>query len=213
VSMGAARLNALTAERNAMPLDLYSGDHFNQKNWERVRNAKPEDFGPWEEARERYIAEKVEPMLQMYRQSDHDWFKDFSRRRGECSHSSDFIHKLQGINPHIFVQQQYNFENDWGLYSSALGRVQFLTGLPKGWMTEFSYALVDDRDLPTEERRGWRTCLIYCLMKGAITWEQVLATFGEPQDGFNEERWMSITTDFRHGGDEMVQRNISNILE
>lgn len=193
--------------------DLFSADYFNQKNWERVKNAKPNDFEPWEEARERYIAEKVEPMLQMYRQSDHDWFRDFNRRRGECMHSSDLILKLQKLNPHIVVQSQVNFPDDWGLYSSALGRIQFLTGFPKGWLTEFSYALVDNRDLPTEERRGWRTVLVYCLMKGAITWEQVLMEFGEPQDGFNDTRWQEAVLEIRLGGDQILQRNIANVVE
>src|ERR1700676_1142950 len=108
-----------------MALDLWSAEHFNQKSWERVKNAKPADFEPWEEARERYIAEKVEPLLNIYRQSDHDWFKDWNRRRGDVIHSSDLIFRLQKLNPHIFVQQQVNFDDDWGLYSSALGRVQF----------------------------------------------------------------------------------------
>ncbi len=128
-------------------------------------------------------------------------------------HSSDLIFRLQKLNPHITVQQSYNFENDWSIYSQASGKIQFLTGLPKNWLTEFSYAVVDDRDLPVEERRGWRTCVIYCLLKGAITWKQVLTEFGEPKDGWNEERWMSVTQDFRHGGEEMVHRNIANLLE
>jgi hypothetical protein len=196
-----------------MPLDLFSAQYFAQKTHERLKKMKPEDFEPWEVARERYIAEKIEPTLQTYRQSDHDWFKDFSRRRGVAMHSSDLIFRLQRLNPHIMVQSQVNFPNDWGLYSSAIGRVQFLTGVPKGWLTEFSYALVDERDLPTEERRGWRTVLIYCLMKGALEWEQVIAEFGEPQDGFNEQRWCEATADFRHGGEQTVQRNISNLLE
>lgn len=194
-------------------LDLWSAEYYNQKTWERVKTAKASDFAPWEETRERYIAEKVQPMLQMYRQSDHDWFKDWNRRRGEMMHSSDLIFRLQNLNPHIAVQSQVNFPDDWGLYSSALGRIQFLTGLPKGWLTEFSYAIVDDRDLPTEERRGWRTVLIYCLLKGAVTWEQVLAEFGEPQDGFNDTRWQEVTTDIRLGGDQLFQRNIGNLLE
>lgn len=196
-----------------MTVDLWSAEHFNRKSWERVKNATPADFEVWEEARERYIEKRIEPILQRYRQSDHDFFKDFSRRRGECMHSSDLILRLQNLNPHISVQQQYNFPDDWGLYSSAMGRIQFLTGLPKGWLTEFSYALVDDRDLPTEERRGWRTVLIYCLMKGAITWEQAVAEFGEPEDGWNEERWMTVTADFRYGGDQVSQMNIASICE
>lgn len=195
-----------------MPLDLWSAEYYEQKAWQRVKNAKPQDFEEWSEARERYIAEKIEPTLQRYRQSDHEWFADFNRRKGEMMHSSDLIYRLQRLNPHILVQQQYNFPDDWGLYSSALGRVQFLTGVPKGYLTEFSFAFVDDRDLPTEERRGWRTVLVYCLMKGAITWAQVLAEFGEPQDGFNEQRWCEATSEFRHGGDQIMQRNIANAL-
>jgi len=196
-----------------MTHDLFSPDHFAQKTWERVRNAKPADFEPWEEARERYIAEKVQPLLAMYRQGDHDWFRDFNRRRGQCMHASDLILRLQRLNPNISVQFQINFPDDWGLYAASLGRVQFLTGFPKGWLTEFSYAMVDERDLPTEERRGWRTVLIYCLMKGAITWKQVVAEFGEPNDAWNEMRWQEVTADFRHGGDEIVQRNIANVVQ
>jgi hypothetical protein len=196
-----------------MPRDLWSAEHFNQKSWERVAKSTAADFEPWEEARERYIEERIEPTLQTYRQSDHEWFADWSRRKGEVMHSSDLIFRLQQLNPHIFVQQSYNFENDWGIYSSALGRIQFLTGVPKGFLTEFSYALVDDRNLPTEERRGWRTVVVYCLLKGAITWEQVLSEFGEPSDGFNEGRWCDTTANFRSGGEQISQRNTANLLE
>lgn len=194
-------------------LDLWSADYYNTKAWQRVHDAKSSEFLPWEEAREKYIATKIEPMLQKYRESDHEWFKDFSRRKGEVMHSSDLIFRLQNLNPHITVQSQVNFPDDWGLYSSAVGKIQFLTGLPRGWMTEFSYALVDDRDLPTEEKRGWRTVLVYCLMKGAITWDQVVAEFGEPNDSWNDQRWQEVTADIRHGGEQVFHRNISNLFE
>lgn len=194
-------------------MDLWSSEFYEKKAWQRVNDAKGQQFEEWSEARERYIAEKIEPLLDTYRQSDHDWFKDFSRRRGECMHSSDLIFRLQQLNPHISVQQQINFESDWGLYSSALGRIQFLTGLPKGWLTEFSYAIVDDRNLPVEEKRGWRTVLVYCLLKGAITWEQIMTEFGDPQDGFNDMRWQDMTVDIRHGEEQIWQRNLSNLLE
>ena len=108
-----------------MPLDLWSAEYYESKTLQRLATMKPADFEPWEEARERYITEKIEPTLQTYRQSDHDWFRDWSRRKGEVLHSSDLIYRLQQLNPHIFVQQSYNFSEDWGLYSSALGRVQF----------------------------------------------------------------------------------------
>lgn len=193
--------------------DLYSAEYFKQRTWERARKMKPEEFEPWADAKARWTAEKLEPDLQKYRESDQDWFSNWSRRRGECMHSSDLIFRLQRLNPHIFVQAQINFADDWGLYTSALGRVQFLTGFPRGWLTEFSYALVDDRNLPTEEKRGWRTVLIYCLLKGAITWEQILAEFGEPSDAWNEQRWQETVADIRFGGDQVFQRNIANVIE
>ena len=194
-------------------IDLFSNDYFKAKQAKIIAESKPEDFEPWSEAKERYIERRIEPIHDRYRQSDHDWFKDFNRRKGECMHSSDLIFRIQKLNPDIFVQQQICFPDDWGLYTEAVGRVQFLTGLPKGWLTEFSYSIVDDRDLPLEEKRGWRTVLIYCLMKGALTWKQVIGEFGEPADGFNEERWCRTTADFRYGGDEIVQRNVGNLLE
>jgi hypothetical protein len=193
--------------------DLWSPEHFEQKAFQRVQDNKAVEFEPWEEAKQRFVAERLEPLLDLYRQSDHDWFKSWNRRKGDVMHSSDLIFRLQTLNPHIFVQQQINFPDDWGLYTSQFGRVQFLTGLPKSWLTEFSYALVDERNLPLEERRGWRTVLIYCLLKGAISWEQVLAEFGEPQDGFNDERWQNVTHDFRYGGEEIVGRNVANLFE
>jgi len=72
---------------------------------------------------------------------------------------------------------------------------------------------VDDRDLPVEERRGWRTVLVYCLVKGAITWEQIMVEFGDPQDGFNDYRWQEVTASFRQGADQQVHRNIANLVE
>jgi hypothetical protein len=193
--------------------DLWSADYYHKKMHERISKMRPEDFEPWDEAKERYIAEKIEPLLDTYRESDQDWFSDWSRRRGECIHASDLIYRLQRLNPHIFVQQQVNFPDDWGLYTSASGRIQFLTGLSKGWLTEFSWALVDGRNLPIGERRGWRTVIIYGLLKGAITWDQVIAEFGEPQDGFNDARWCETVADLRWGGDQMFQRNIANAVE
>jgi hypothetical protein len=198
---------------NSLSVDLWSSEYWEQKAWKRVQSASALDFLPWDESKERYIATKIEPLLQTYRQSDHDWFKDFNRRRGVCMHSSDLIYRVQQMNPHIFVQQQINFPDDWGLYTSALGRIQFLTGMPKGWLQEFSYAIVDERNLPLEERRGWRTVLVYLMFKGALLWDDVVREFGEPTDGWNETRWCEATVDFRHGGEQMVHRNIANLIE
>jgi len=191
--------------------NLWSADYFRQQQLKRVAKMKPQDFEIWDEARERFLEKKLQPLLDLYRQSDHDAFKDFNRRKGEVLHSSDLIFRLQNLNPHIFVQNQINFPDDWGLYTDSLGRIQFLTGLPKGYLTEFSWAIVDDRDLPLEERRGWRTVLVYCMNKGALTWDDVFREFGDPQDGFNDARWHLATDSLRHGSDQVSQRNCNNL--
>ena len=193
--------------------DLWSPEYWEQKAWKRVHDAKAEDFLPWEEAKIKYIETKIQPLLQQYRESDHSWFKDWNRRRGEMMHSSDLIYRLQKINPHIFVEQQINFPEDWGLYVEVGSRIQYISAVPKKWLTEFSYSIVDKRDLPLEERRGWRTVVVLCLLKGVLTWEEVLREFGEPQDGFNDQRWQETVMDFKRGGDQVAQRNISNAVD
>lgn len=191
----------------------FSPEYFEEKQWRRVQTLKPEDFEPWDEAKARYIDKKIEPLHTKFRESDHDWFKDWSRRRGIAMHSSDLIYHLQKLNPHIFVQQQINFPDDWGVYLEVAGRIQYLSAVPKGWLTEFSYSIVDAKNLPVEERRGWRTVIVLCLLKGALTWEQVFNEFGDPEDGFNDARWQDVTRDVRHGEDEVWARNQSALAE
>lgn len=193
--------------------DLFSSDYFQRKLQRIARASKPEDFEPWEVAKARFADKKLRPLLDQYRLYDHNDFKEFCRRRGEVMHSSDLIFQLQKINPLIFVQQQVNFPDDWGLYADVLGRVQYLSAVPKGWLTEFSYSIVDDRDLPIEERRGWRTVLVMCMLKGALEWANVERAFGDPEDGFNDKRWQEAVREFRWGGDQIAQRNQSNTLE
>ena len=55
--------------------------------------------------------------------------------------------------------------------------------------------------------------MVYCMLKGAIAWAETIAEFGEPTDRWNEQRWQEALVDFRHGGEQMVQRNIANIVE
>lgn len=192
--------------------NLWSPDFFAQKSWERMNKAKDIEFEPYAEARERYIAEKLEPLLDTYRMSDHSWFKDFNRRKGEVMHASDLIFKLQNLNPHLIVQNQINFP-DWGLYIENLGKIQYLAGFGKGWLTEFSWTTVDDRNLPVDHKKGWRTVLVELCSKGALTWEQIMVEFGDPEDGFNDARWHIATEHLRLGFDQIAQRNIANTFE
>lgn len=125
-------------------------------------------------------------------------------------HSSEFIYRVQKLNPLLFVQHQINFPDDWGLYIEILGRPIYLSGFPKGWLTEFSYSLVDERNLPTEERRGWRTVALRLMAKGVLDWQTVISEFGD-SEGFNSERWLIYTAPYRNlDSSQVVERNLTN---
>jgi len=165
---------------------------------------------PPEEALAKYQATKVEPLLDSYRLWDHNSFRDFHRRKGCVLHSSEFILRVTECNPNIFVEQQLNFQDEWGFYLDMACGPTYLSGFPKGWLTEFSYCLVDERNLPTEEKRGWRTVLIRLLGKGALTWEQVISEFGD-SEGFNSERWLMYSAPYRNeDGAGAIARNLHN---
>lgn len=165
------------------------------------------------EALEKYRVTKIEPLHDRYRLYDHASFKDFERRRGEVLHSSEFIYRVLELNPQIVVRHQINFEDDWGFYVGILNRLIYLSGFHNGWLTEFSYTFVDKKDLPTEERRGWRTVLLRLIAKGILTWEQVVGEFGN-SDGLNSERWFLYSEPFRNGnGARCVERNLNNEME
>jgi hypothetical protein len=193
--------------------NLFDSDYFQKKLNRIAAQAKSEVFEDWSSARARYIEAKIEPLLDKYRESDQDWFSDWSRRRGVVRHSSDLIYSIQKLNPRIFVQQQICVSDDWGLYADVRGKVQYLSAVPKSWLTEFSFCLLDDRNLPTEERRGWRTVLVRLLYCGALTWDQVFSEFGDPEDGYNDYRWQSVVHEIRYGDDLTIQRNLGNVLE
>lgn len=165
------------------------------------------------EALEKYRVTKVEPLHDRYRLFDHASFKDFERRRGEVLHSSEFIYRVQKINPQIVVQRQINFEDDWGFYAGVLNKLTYLSGFHKGWLTEFSYTFVDQRDIPTEERRGWRTVLLRLMGRGILSWEQVVGEFGN-SDGLNSDRWNLYTEPYRNRNSvRCVERNLANEME
>lgn len=165
------------------------------------------------EALEKYRLTKIEPLHDLYRLYDHESFKDFERRRGFVLHSSEFIQRVRKLAPRLVVQHQINFEDDWGFYVDVCGKLVYLSGFHNGWLTEFSYTFVDQRNIPTEERRGWRTVLLRLMGRGVITWKQVVREFGN-SDGLNSDRWMLYTEPFRNrNGVRCVERNLANEME
>lgn len=155
-----------------------------------------EKFLPAHEALVKYHAEKIQPTLDSYKLWDHDSFKDFHRRKGHVIHSSRFLYHLIRLEPRLIVQRQINFENDWGLYIHHHGELILISGMPKSWLTEFSYTTVDERDLPSDPVWGWRHILVRLLSKNVLTWDMVIREFGNSM-GANSERWQMYTRPYR----------------
>lgn len=165
------------------------------------------------EALEKYQHERIEPLHDTYRLYDHQSFKNFERRRGFALHSSELVYRVHRLNPGIVVQHQINFPGEWGLYVAVSNRLVYLSAVPQGYLTEFSYTLVDEKDLPTEERRGWRTILLRLMARGVLTWKQVIAEFGN-SDGLNSERWLVYSEPYRNRNSvRCVERNLRNEME
>ena len=163
-----------------------------------------------DEAMIRYADATEQLKTDMYRLYDHDLLKNIEMRSGHRMHHSEFIHKILNLNPTIWVEQQINFENDFGFYTDVDGKKMFLSQLTKGWMPEFSYIVLDRAELPDSQVSGWRRCIVMLLAKGAISWKQVMKTFGDCE-GVNAYRWLQVTRMFRQEDCcQKVTKNLSS---
>lgn len=149
------------------------------------------------------LTESNDKLLEKYRLSDQDELSQQEIRTGKMFYFVDFLAKIRKLNIDITVEQSRNFPDSLGLYmqSRITGEYSYLSCVPKDWMPEYSYLILDDRNLPTEEGdtpevRGWRTVLVHLLKKKALTWPQVRDTFGDAMN-FNSKRWECETQQFR----------------
>jgi hypothetical protein len=167
------------------------------------------DFLPRTEALLRYQQEKIEPLHDTYRLSDHNDLKDLAKRAGQWMHSSELIFRVQKLNPCVYVHPQINYADQWGFYVSIQSRLQYVSGFQKGWLREFTAILVDDRNLMDgDELRGWRAVLLKLMEKGILRWEQVYREFGD-SEGVNAYRWRQYTRMFREdASNQVVNRNL-----
>jgi hypothetical protein len=65
---------------------------------------------------------------------------------------------------------------------------QYVGGMPKEPLPEYSHIIVDERGLPKRELRGWRSVLMSLVKSGAITYRGAVKQFGEAT-GQRSWRW------------------------
>ena len=131
-----------------------------------------------------------------YRLYDHDTLSNQKMRGGERMHHSEFILKIQELNPTIWVEAQINHPGQWGLYTDVAGKKTLLCEIGSSWLPEFTYMINDRHELNETPVYGWRRSLVQLLAWGAIRWEDVLRVFGDSH-GPNAYRWAEQTKVFR----------------
>lgn len=141
--------------------------------------------------------EETDRKLEKFRLDDHEDLKNMEKRLGRPMHSNQLIYYVTRTNPHVWAEDSINDSNCANFYMAKDGKKTCcVAAFEKGFLSEFSFILVDTADLPVKEKRGWRTVLLRLLAAGALTWAQVLEVFGDAH-GVNSERWRRYTQRYR----------------
>lgn len=145
--------------------------------------------------------EDTDRMLDRYRLYDHENLKNKTARTGKVMHWKDLVRYVIKQNPLIWAETSNNDENVMGFYREFKGEKQYLNAsFEKIGLPEWSYALVDNADLPYKEVRGWKTVLLRLLAIGALTETQVdnIAKKYGTEDSDQNYRWRQFKFKMRN---------------
>jgi hypothetical protein len=141
--------------------------------------------------------EDTERRVEQYRLPDQDELAEESRRLGHPMTSNELIRRVTKLNPDLWAEDSIaNPKTVTGFYTAHDKKKIFCVAFDKGWLPEFSIVVEDRAGLPVRERRGWRTVLVRLLEGGYLTFEQILAGFGDAL-GTNNRRWRSLVRNYR----------------
>lgn len=113
---------------------------------------------------------------------DQEILEDKVAALGHPMQPSDFILRLQKLNPKILIEKG-GVRNSVAVRYVPRGQADkvYVTGFPIDIpLPEFSAIVVDDEGRPFRELRGWRSVLLALVKKDLITMHQVKLTFGYP---------------------------------
>jgi hypothetical protein len=124
--------------------------------------------------------EQTDKQINDQRYEDQSDFKNKERQMGKLLHSSEFVRRVQKLNPDLIVEDSKAVNGCAAFYLVRNGKREYTNAsFKKGWISEFSIIHTDAADLPVRVDYGWRTCLVRLLKFSAITWQQVLQVFGD----------------------------------
>jgi hypothetical protein len=130
--------------------------------------------------------EQTEKDLARQRFPDQEDFKQAERRMGKRMLHTEFVKKVLSLNKNLLYEDSKGVKDSGAFYlirNGANGPEKVYTGacFRKGWLPEWTIIKTDAADLPTQDglQYGWRTVIQRLLQKRALTYRQVVKTFGD----------------------------------
>lgn len=140
-----------------------------------------------------------------------DELEQADRSSGPRMYYTEILRRIWKINPEIMVKEGVKGSNgtadsvaiyrpkrrneiDWEQFDPRKGRDwrfdhEYVTGMQKTWIPEYSSVTLDSSLLPTRELRGWRTVLITLIESGALPYKDVVREFGDPAGDRRSTFW------------------------
>ena len=134
-----------------------------------------------------------------------DELEDSGRTGGARLYYTEVIRRIWNINLSIMIRDgsdgqvaiyrpKRRDEYDWEQFDPKVGRDwrwdhEYVTGMPKAWLPEYSGITLDSSNLPTREFRGWRSVLIALINARAISYRGAIEEFGDPSGDRRSSLW------------------------
>lgn len=144
--------------------------------------------------------EDTDKMIDGQRYEDQESFKNAEKQMGKLMHSSELVRRIQKLNPDLIVEDSKAVSGCAGFYLVRNGVKEWTNAsFRKGHIPEFSIISTDTADLPTKIQYGWRTVLVRLLKCNAISWQQLLDTFGDVHlSDVRAKHWHLNVKSYRH---------------
>lgn len=134
-----------------------------------------------------------------------DELEDSGRTGGTRLYYTEVIRRIRNINPSIMIQDgsygnvaiyrpKRRDEYDYEQFDPRVGADwrwdhEYVTGMPKQWLPEYSGITLDSSNLPTREFRGYRSVLIALIVARALPYRDVIREFGDPSSDRRSVLW------------------------
>jgi hypothetical protein len=159
--------------------------------------------------REREDLIRIQSKHRIYGQ---DALEDPERSAGPRLYYTEILRRIWTINPEILVRDgspgqiaiyrpKRRNEYDWEQFDFKQGRGwrwdhEYVTGMAKDWLPQYSHVLIDNANLPTREIRGWRSVLIALIKAGALPYRATIREFGDPSGDQRSPLWFEQLSKF-----------------